>query len=100
MTTVPEEASSRASRRGDVAGSGLSAGPRRDKREEEGEPGVRIVARGAGDLIGDCNMAPGFMCEPLVFERDSAKNAPDVVEVAPGLLPARPVVFIAEPLKQ
>jgi hypothetical protein len=39
-------------------------------------------------------MAPGFMCEPLVFERDSAKNAPDVVEVAPGLLPARPVSFI------
>jgi hypothetical protein len=44
------------------------------------------LPRGAGLLIWVWSIAPGFMVEPIVFDKDSAKKAPDVVDR--DLLPA------------
>ena len=71
ITTVPLRPSERASRLGDVAGSGLSAGPRIESLEEAmrliGEPGGCVAMRADGDLIDVCSIAPGFICVPMVL---------------------------------
>lgn len=87
MTTVPLRPSARANRLGDVAGRGLSAGPRIESLEEAirfmGDPGNCDVVRADGDLIDVRSIAPGFICVPMVCDSDSAKKAPDVVDDLP-----------------
>ena len=84
ITTVPLRPSVRASLRGDEEGNGLFTGPSIASRDDafrvRGEPGIFVATRAVGCFMEVCSMAPGFICVPIVCDRDSAKNFPDVVE--------------------